>query len=186
MIHLKTPAEVAKMREAGLVVAAALDAVRAAVAPGVTTHDLDVVAADTIRDAGATSNFKGYAAGGDVPFPATICASINDEVVHGIPSKKRVLRDGDIVSIDCGAVLDGWHGDSAFTAAVGEVDPAIATMADHWTVSTIDRSWAAHFEHSFAVTPDGPLVLTAVDFGVAPLGALGVAVPVPSTPSGSR
>lgn len=130
MIHLKTPAEVAKMREAGLVVAAALDAVRAAVAPGVTTHDLDVVAADTIRDAGATSNFKGYAAGGDVPFPATICASINDEVVHGIPSKKRVLRDGDIVSIDCGAVLDGWHGDSAFTAAVGEVDPAIATMLD--------------------------------------------------------
>jgi methionyl aminopeptidase len=130
MIHLKSPAEVAKMRDAGLVVAAALDAVRAAIAPGVTTHDLDVIAADTIRDAGATSNFKGYAAGGDVPFPATICASINDEVVPGIPSKKRMLRDGDIVSIDCGAVLDGWHGDSAFTAGVGEIDPAIARMLE--------------------------------------------------------
>lgn len=265
MIHLKSPGEIAKMRAAGLVVAAALDAVRAAIAPGVSTADLDAIAENVIREAGATSNFKGYTAGGHVPYPGTICASINDEVVHGIPSKRRLLREGDVISIDCGAIVDGWHGDSAFTAGVGEIDPAIArmlevceesmwrgiaagmiggrlsdighavesyvrgqgsygiveeygghgigtamhqdphvanhgrpgkgprlqagltlavepmimmgdrrvyTLDDDWTVSTVDGGWAAHFEHTFAVTPAGPQVLTAPDAGAAALGRL--------------
>lgn len=265
MIQLKSDAEIAKMREAGLVVAAALDAVRAAIAPGVTTAELDEIAADVLRNAGAASNFKGYRAGGSVPYPATICASINDEVVHGIPSRKRTLRAGDIISIDCGAIVDGWHADAAFTAGVGEISPEAArlievceealwrgiaagrpgatlgdigyavesyvrsqgdygmveeygghgigtemhqephvpnrgkpgrglrlvpglvlavepmimlgdrrvfTRDDHWTVATVDGSWAAHFEHTFAVTPDGPMVLTAPDLGAARLGSL--------------
>src|SRR5665213_1053774 len=132
MIHLKSEAEIAKMRAAGLVVRAALDAVRAAIAPGVTTADLDAIAEKTITEAGATSNFKGYrgGAGGQVAYPATICASINDEVVHGVPDRRHVLRDGDIISIDCGAILDGWHGDAAFTVGVGEIDPAVQKMLD--------------------------------------------------------
>ena len=81
---------------------------RAAVEPGATTADIDAVGADVIADAGAVSNFKGYHG-----FPATICASVNEEIVHGIPSPMRVLRDGDLISIDAGCVLDGWHSDSA-------------------------------------------------------------------------
>ena len=265
MIHLKTDAEIAKMRAAGLVVSAALDAVRAAIAPGVTTADLNAIAEQVIADAGATSNFKGYRAGGDTPFPAVICASVNDEVVHGIPSTARALREGDIISVDCGAVLDGWHGDAAFTAGVGAIDPAVqdmldvceesmwrgiaagvsggrlgdigyaveswvksqgsygmveeygghgigtqmhqdphvpnhgrrgkgltlqpgltlavepmimlgnrrvVTLDDDWTVVTADSSWAAHFEHTFAVTSAGPQVLTSPDLGVGRLTGL--------------
>jgi methionyl aminopeptidase len=263
MIHIKTDAEIAKMRAAGLVVHAALEAVRAAIAPGVTTAELDDVAARTIASAGATSNFKGYGGGGggQVPYPATICASVNDEVVHGVPGR-RALREGDVISIDCGAVLDGWHGDAAFTVGVGAIDPAVQAMLDvceesmwqgigagvaggrlgdighavesyvkshghygiveeygghgigtsmhqdphvpnhgrrgkglvlqvglalavepmimmgkraifthddDWTISTVDGSWAAHFEHTFAVTEAGPMVLTAPDLGAARL-----------------
>ncbi|MCL6538194.1 MAG: type I methionyl aminopeptidase [Acidothermus sp.] len=264
MIQLKSEAEIAKMREAGLVVAAALDAVRAAIAPGVTTAELDEIAAKVIADAGARSNFKGYRAGGNIPYPATICASVNDEVVHGIPSRRRVLREGDIISIDCGAIVDGWHADAAFTVGVGEIDPEVQRMIevceealwrgiaagragatlgdighaiesyvrsqgrygmveeygghgigtemhqephvpnrgragrglrlvpglvlavepmimlgdrrvvtrdDGWTVATVDGSWAAHFEHTFAVSVDGPRVLTAPDLGVSRLAA---------------
>ncbi|HTC70279.1 MAG TPA: type I methionyl aminopeptidase [Acidothermaceae bacterium] len=273
MIHIKTEAEIAKMRAAGLVVSAALEAMRAAIEPGVATADLDAIAARVIRDAGATSNFKGYrgGAGGQVPYPATICASVNDEVVHGVPDRRHVLREGDIISIDCGAVLDGWHGDAAFTVGVGAIDPAIqrmldtceesmwrgigagvaggrlgdigyavesyvhsqgsygiveeygghgigtqmhqephvpnlgrrgkgltlqpgltlavepmimmgkrhlVTLDDDWTVVTVDHSWAAHFEHTFAVTAQGPQVLTAPDLGVARLAAIGAAVGV--------
>ncbi|MBX6371116.1 MAG: type I methionyl aminopeptidase [Acidothermus sp.] len=264
VIQLKSEAEIAKMREAGLVVAAALDAVRAAIAPGVTTAELDEIAAKVIADAGARSNFKGYRAGGNIPYPATICASVNDEVVHGIPSRRRVLREGDIISIDCGAIVDGWHADAAFTVGVGEIDPEVQRMIevceealwrgiaagragatlgdighaiesyvrsqgrygmveeygghgigtemhqephvpnrgragrglrlvpglvlavepmimlgdrrvvtrdDGWTVATVDGSWAAHFEHTFAVSVDGPRVLTAPDLGVSRLAA---------------
>ena len=103
-IHIKTETEVAKMRAAGLVVSAALDAVRAAIAPGVSTAELNAIAERVITDAGATSNFKGYRGGGTTPFPAVICASVNDEVVHGIPDAGHRLREGDIISIDCGAV----------------------------------------------------------------------------------
>src|SRR5665213_3415231 len=259
MIHIKTDAEIAKMRVAGLVVSAALEAMRAAIAPGVSTADLDAIAERVIRDAGATSNFKGYrgGAGGQVPYPASICASINDEVVHGVPDRRHVLRGG--------AIVDGWHGDAAFTAAVGTIDPAIQTMLDvceesmwrgiaagvaggrlgdighavesyvrsegsygiveeygghgigtamhqephvpnlgrrgrgltlqagltlavepmimmgkrhlvtlddDWTVVTVDHSWAAHFEHTFAVTANGPQVLTAPDLGAERLALI--------------
>jgi len=114
---LRTPAEIEAMRRAGAVVAEMHEACRAALAPGVTTGELDRVAREVLARNGATSNFLGY--GG---FPAVICASVNDEVVHGIPGDRR-LEDGDLVSIDCGAVVDGWHGDAAFTASVGEARP---------------------------------------------------------------
>ncbi|GAA1084385.1 type I methionyl aminopeptidase [Nocardiopsis composta] len=254
-IQLKSAEQIAKMREAGKVVARALNEVRAAAAPGVSTLDLDQIAERVIRDAGAIPSFKGYGGGGGVPaFPGSICASVNEEVVHGIPRADRVLREGDTVSVDCGAILDGWHGDSAITVAVGEVSEAdrkmmdvcresmwrgidqlrpgrrlgdighaidsymrsqgrygnvqeygghgigtemhmephvlnygrpgkgielvegmvlaiepmtnrgtrhVAVLEDAWTVVTRDGARSAHFEHTVAVTADGPLVLTA-------------------------
>jgi methionyl aminopeptidase len=249
VIHRKSPSELALMREAGLVVAAALAACRAAVEPGVTTRDLDAVAERVIRDAGATPSFLGYHG-----YPATLCVSVNDEVVHGIPGG-RVVEDGDVVSIDCGAIVGGFHGDAAVTVCVGEVphdvrrmvaaceealrrglaavrdggrlsdigaavegylrplgygivedytghgigralheDPAVPnvapkgpgrgprlqtglvlaiepmvtmgtarveTLEDDWTVVTQDGLPAAHFEHTVALTEEGPVVLTA-------------------------
>jgi methionyl aminopeptidase len=267
-IQVKSPAEVALMRSAGLVVAETLDLLRDALAPGVTTAELDEMAESSIRSAGAVPSFKGYQPHPAVPpFPGTICASVNDEVVHGIPGR-RVLRAGDVVSIDCGAVLDGWHGDAAITVAVGDVphdvldlirvceeamwhgfaaarlggrvsdishaveafvraqgrygiveeygghgigtemhqpphvlnygrpgrgptlvpglvlaiEPMITLGARHtrehqdqWTVSTVDGSVSAHFEHTFTLTEDGrPWVLTAPDGGRARLAELGV------------
>jgi methionyl aminopeptidase len=259
-IELKTPAQLRVMREAGLVVAHTLARLREQVAAGMTTGDLDAIARDAIAEMGATSNFLGYHG-----FPGVICTSVNDEVVHGIPGT-RVIADGDVVSIDCGAVVDGWHGDSAITVAVGQVPErvrdlldvteqamwhgiaaardggrvgdvghavqtyvagrgdygivtgytghgigtamhqppdvpnvgrpgkgarlkagmAIAvepmntlgtsqtrTLEDDWTVVSLDGSWAAHFEHSVAVTADGLWVLTAPDGGRAALEALG-------------
>ncbi|MFD3869773.1 type I methionyl aminopeptidase [Streptomyces sp. NPDC058623] len=115
MVQIKTPEQIARMREAGLVVAAIHAATREAAVPGSTTRDLDMVARKVIADAGAKSNFLGY--GG---FPATICTSVNEVVVHGIPDDKTVLKDGDIISIDAGAIIDGWHGDAAYTAFVGD------------------------------------------------------------------
>jgi methionyl aminopeptidase len=252
-IEVKTPEQVAMMRVAGLVVARTLRTLAAAVRPGVTTAELDAIAEDQIRAAGATPSFKGYHG-----YPATICTSVNDEIVHGIPSPARSLREGDIISIDCGAIVDGWHGDAAVTVGVGAIsaeharllevcetalwhglararvglrlsdishavqqsilgagrygvveeytghgigsamhmDPPVpnygrpgrgprlvAGMAlaiepmvmlggpetvlhdDDWTVTTADGSWAAHFEHTVAITPDGPWVLTAEDGG---------------------
>ena len=123
-IQLKTPEQIELMRGAGLVVAAALDAMRDAVAPGVSTADLDAIAEKVIRDAGAIPSFKGYQG-----FPASICASVNEQVVHGIPSPDQVLVEGDLLSLDCGAILHGWHGDSAITVGVGETDPALLKMA---------------------------------------------------------
>jgi methionyl aminopeptidase len=118
MITLKTPAQMAKMQEAGRVVATMLEACRAATRPGVTTAELDRLAAQVLRKAGATSSFLGY---GTPPYPATICTSVNHEIVHGIPSAKRTLKEGDIVGIDAGAILDGWHADAAITVPVGKV-----------------------------------------------------------------
>ncbi len=115
-IQLKTDAQLRTMRRAGLVVAAALDAASAvAVRPGSTTRQVDEAAAAAIAAAGATSNFLGY---GDPPFPAVTCISVNEEIVHGVPGAK-VLRAGDLVSIDCGAVVEGWHGDAALTVVCG-------------------------------------------------------------------
>src|SRR5215210_6135261 len=115
MIQIKTAQEIALMRASGLVTAGALKAVRAAVRPGVTTGELDAVAEDHIRSKGAVPNFLGYHG-----FTGTICASINSEIVHGIPSPDRVLAEGDNISIDCGAILQGWHSDSAVTVTVGQ------------------------------------------------------------------
>ena len=124
-IQLKTPEQIELMRAAGLVVAAALDAMRDAVAPGVSTADLDAIAEKVIQDAGAIPSFKGYHG-----FPASICASLNEQVVHGIPSADQILAEGDLLSLDCGAILHGWHGDSAITVGVGRTDPALLRLAE--------------------------------------------------------
>jgi methionyl aminopeptidase len=122
-IELKTPEQLLKMRAAGLVVAAVLDEVRAAVAPGVSTAELDGIAEKAIRGAGAVPSFKGYHG-----YPASLCTSVNQQIVHAIPARDQVLREGDLISIDCGAILDGWHGDSAITVGVGEIRPELAKM----------------------------------------------------------
>ncbi|MFC7494680.1 MULTISPECIES: type I methionyl aminopeptidase [unclassified Nocardioides] len=114
-VEIKTPEQIDRMRKAGLVVGRTLELLRGHVRAGVSTAELDGIAEDSIRSAGATPSFLGYHG-----FPASICASVNDEVVHGIPGD-RVLADGDVVSIDCGAIVDGWHGDAAITVPVGEV-----------------------------------------------------------------
>jgi methionyl aminopeptidase len=243
------------MREAGLVVARTLRIVADAVRPGITTAELDELAEREIRAADAVPSFKGYHG-----FPATICTSVNEEIVHGIPSAAKRLRPGDIISIDCGAIVDGWHADAALTVGAGEIsaelcrlldvcetalwhglaqaqagnrltdishavelsvrgagrygiveeyvghgigsamhmEPAVpnygrpgrgprltAGMAlavepmvvlgdrhtdlldDGWTVVSADRTWSAHFEHTVAITPEGPWVLTAEDGGDA-------------------
>ncbi|MDQ6658785.1 MAG: type I methionyl aminopeptidase [Actinomycetota bacterium] len=120
-IQLKTRGELQAMRASGLVLAGALAAVRGEIRPGVTTAQLDRVVADLIAEAGAHSNFNGYGAGGDgtAGFTGTICVSVNDEVVHGIPGRRNLL-EGDLVSIDAGCILDGWHADAALSAHVGE------------------------------------------------------------------
>jgi methionyl aminopeptidase len=250
-IQIKTPAQIARMYEAGQVVARTLAALADAVRPEVTTAELDSIAEREIRSAGAVPSFLGY-----FGYPASICASVNEQVVHGIPSVGQRLRAGDIISIDCGAILDGWHGDAAISVAVGEIDPAdqamldaceasmwagiaqavpgrrlgdisnaversvrgsgdyglireytghgigtemhmepavrnygppgqgprlvtgmalaiepmitrggreVAELEDGWTVVSVDRSRAAHFEHTVAITAGGPWVLTALE-----------------------
>lgn len=256
VIQVKSPAELALMRSAGLVVAHTLAVLREAVRPGISTAELDAIAATEIRDAGAVPSFLGY-----FGYPATICTSVNEVIVHGIPSADTVLKNGDIISIDCGAILDGWHGDAAFSVGVGEIDAADqalldsceaalwagiaaaapgrrltdisheveqsvlaagqygliqeytghgigtamhmdppvpnfgppgqgpslqpgmalciepmitrgsrlnAELSDGWTVVTADGSRAAHFEHTIAITPDGPWVLTETEPAESP------------------
>ena len=267
-VEIKTREQLLLMRRAGLVVAAALAATRAAVRPGVSTRELDAVAAEVIRSAGATPSFLDYGAHEGVGgFQGVTCLSVNEEVVHGVPGH-RVLAEGDLLSIDCGAVVEGWHGDSALTVAVGEVAPEALALSeatrgalwhgiaaarlgghvgdisaaveehvrsldggygiveeyvghgigsamhqppnvpnygrpgrgpklerglalavepmvtlgskytelddDEWTVVTDDGSWAAHFEHTFTLTPNGAWVLTALDGGKAELEKLGL------------
>ena len=247
-VEVKSPAQLAIMREAGLVTAAALRVALAAVGPGVSTAELDDIAEREIRAAGAIPSFLGYHG-----YPATICASVNDEVIHGIPSGRRVLNEGDVISIDVGASLEGYYGDSAITLPVGPVSedaatllrvteeslykaietarpgnrvsdighavqkhveaygfsvvrefvghgigqkmheepqvpnygepgrgprlsegmvlaiepmvnagkPAVKVLADGWTAVTRDGGLSAHFEHTVAVTADGPWILTA-------------------------
>ena len=117
-IHIKSPAELEIMREAGRINATVLATVKELLQPGVSTAELNAAAEEVLRKHGCISPFKGY---GHPPFPASITVSINRELVHGIPSKKRKLKAGDIVSVDCGTVYDGFVGDSAFTAGVGEI-----------------------------------------------------------------
>ena len=123
MIVCRSAAELDQMRQAGRLVGEVLAELAAAVAPGVSTADLDALAEKRIAQAGATPAFKGYHG-----YPGTICASINEEVIHGIPSGRRLLREGDIISIDVGASLDGYFGDSAVTLPVGQVSEDAATL----------------------------------------------------------
>jgi methionyl aminopeptidase len=125
-ISIKTAAEIALMREAGRVNAEALARVKELLQPGVTTADLNAAAEEILQKHGAYSPFKNY---GQPPFPASICVSINEQLVHGIPGARK-LQVGDIVSVDCGTVLDGFVGDSAFTAGVGEISPQAAKLID--------------------------------------------------------
>src|SRR5262245_36614221 len=123
-IQYKTPEQIELMRAAGLLVARTLEVLRAAVEPGVSTAELDSLAEQTIRAGGAVPSFLGY-----YGYPASICTSVNEQVVHAIPAKHQVLAEGDLISIDCGAALDGWHGDAAITVPVGEVRPELLRMA---------------------------------------------------------
>ncbi|MBI3763929.1 MAG: type I methionyl aminopeptidase [Chloroflexi bacterium] len=124
MIIVKSKAELAQMREAGRIVAQAIEEVRQCVKPGITTKELDAVAEKVIRSHGAVPPFKGYPnqhhGKNGRPFPGTLCLSVNEELVHGIPGK-RALKEGDILTIDCGAIYKGWHADSAITVGVGEI-----------------------------------------------------------------
>lgn len=130
-IVAKTPEQLDAMEKAGRIVGLALQEVRAAAAPGKSTLDLDKVAETVIRDHGATPTFLGYQG-----FPGAICASVNEVVVHGIPNKETVLREGDLVSIDCGATLHGWVGDSAWTFGVGELEADVEKLnqATEWVL----------------------------------------------------
>ncbi|MGZ4770824.1 MAG: type I methionyl aminopeptidase [Ilumatobacteraceae bacterium] len=145
MRHLprRSADELRQMRAAGRVVAEMHQAIRAAASPGVTTLRLDRVAREVLRTRGATSNFLGYHG-----YPAVICASVNDEVVHGIPNE-RPLQIGDIVSIDCGAIVNGWHGDAAFTMGIGQIESEAQRLID-----TADRALAAAVA---AMNPGGHL-----------------------------
>ncbi|CKH25067.1 type I methionyl aminopeptidase [Mycolicibacterium smegmatis] len=125
VVTQRTSAELDAMAVAGALVASALRAVKTAAAPGVSTLELDRIAETVIRDGGGTPSFLGYHG-----FPASICASVNERVVHGIPSADEVLAAGDLVSIDCGAIVDGWHGDSAVTFGVGPLIPADEALSE--------------------------------------------------------
>ena len=125
---IKRPAEIDRMRGAGAILAGILEVLRAELRPGVSTGELDAIAERMIRDAGAVPSFKGY--GSNPPFSGSICASVNDEVVHGIPSPHRRLADGDLISIDIGCILEGWHADCARTWTVGRVPRATSDLIE--------------------------------------------------------
>ncbi|WP_075735551.1 type I methionyl aminopeptidase [Corynebacterium phocae] len=124
-IPAKTAGELDAMQAAGEIVGKTLQAVKAAAKPGVSTLELDQLAEQTIRDCGAIPTFKGY--GG---FPGSICASVNEVIVHGIPSRETVLKEGDLFSVDCGATLDGWVGDSAWSFGIGQLSPEVQALND--------------------------------------------------------
>ncbi|HEX9609358.1 MAG TPA: type I methionyl aminopeptidase [Candidatus Limnocylindria bacterium] len=125
---VKRATEIDRMRQAGTILAGILEVLRVELRPGVSTGDLDAIAERMIRDAGAVPSFKGY--GSNPPFPGSICASINDEVVHGIPSPHRRLSDGDLISVDIGCIVDGWHADCARTWTVGRVPREVSDLVE--------------------------------------------------------
>ena len=127
-VTIKRPGEIDRMRAAGTILVDILDVLRAELRPGVTTGDLDAIAARMMDDAGAVSSFRGY--GSNPPFPGVICASVNDEVVHGIPSPRRRIAEGDLVSIDVGCIVDGWHADCARTWFAGEPPREVRDLID--------------------------------------------------------
>lgn len=129
-VILKSRREIDAMREAGRVVGMILERLREAAKPGVSTGELDELAAALIREHGVKSAFKGYAPGGLPPYPGVLCASINEEIVHGIPSRKRVLKEGDIIGLDFGIVKDGWYGDSAITVGVGAISDEASRLVE--------------------------------------------------------
>jgi len=137
MLHLKTEEEVVLLKESNLLVSRTLAEMAALIKPGVTTLYLDKIAETFIRDNGAIPAFKGY--GG---FPSTLCTSVNDEVVHGFPSG-YTLREGDIISVDCGVILNGWYGDSAYTFAVGEINDEIKRLLEFTKASLLEGVKAA-------------------------------------------
>ncbi len=186
------------MRAAGRVLASAIEAARAAVAPGVSTADIDAVVAGSLAAAGAKSNFLHYGGGpdGTGAFPATICASVNDEVVHGIPSSARVLADGDLLSIDAGCVLDGWHADAAISLHVGaapsmaEVDLIAATTNAMWAGIAAARdggrlgdiSWSVEMSARRSAREDGRRYSLVAGYGGHGIGtAMHMAPFVPNT-----
>lgn len=138
-ITRRTPADIATMRKAGRVVAEMHSSIREALKPGVTTAQLDRIGRDVLERRGASSNFLGYHG-----FPAVICTSVNEQVVHGIPGSLRLV-EGDVVSIDCGAIIDGWHGDAAFTAGVGSISQEAQRLID-----VTDEALAAAVEQMVA------------------------------------
>ena len=125
MITIKNSAQIARMREAGAMLHEVLTQLRGKIQPGVTTHELDAFAEKLIRSFGAIPSFLNYEG-----YPASICASVDSQVVHGIPSKKTVLKEGQIISVDCGLILDGWQSDSAFTAPVGNISEEAQRLID--------------------------------------------------------
>jgi methionyl aminopeptidase len=137
MITLKTPEEIEIMRAANVIVAEVLAELRRQVRPGMTTAELDRIAEEMTRQRGATPAFKGYAPAGRA-FPSSVCTSINDEVVHGIPSERRVLREGDLIGLDFGVCYQGFYGDAAITVAVGHAD----SEADRLMRVTSEALWA--------------------------------------------
>ncbi|WP_020668405.1 type I methionyl aminopeptidase [Amycolatopsis nigrescens] len=167
MIEVKTRSELEAMRAAGLVVWKTLTLVTEAAKPGVSTAELDELAEQTIRDAGAVPSFKGYHG-----FPASICASVNEQIVHGIPADATVLADGDLISVDCGAILDGWHGDSAVTIAVGAVSAGDLALSD----ATRKAMWAGveaavagakltDISHAVQTAAEAAALADGVDYG---------------------
>jgi len=128
-ITIKSSRELDLMRQAGKVVAKAKAAVKEAIKPGATSAEMDALAEEVIRSNGAIPSFKGYKPTPSMPFPATLCFSFNDELVHGIPGNRK-MKEGDIVSVDCGAIVEGFHGDSAFTVGVGEITQEAQTLID--------------------------------------------------------
>jgi len=166
-IELKSHDQVATMREAGLVVARALRVMTEAAAPGVSTGELDALAREVLREAGATSSFLGYDIGNG-PYPAVICASVNDRVVHGIPSTSEKLQNGDIISLDFGAIVDGWHGDAAVTVLVGDVDAKSQALSEACEQSLWDGLAAAR--------PNGRLgdISNAIERSITESGRFGI------------
>lgn len=124
-IQIKTPEQFAVMRKAGRVVALCLEEIKTKIKPGMSTLELDLIARNIMDKENAKPSFLGYHG-----FPAVICVSVNEEVVHGIPSEKKIINDGDLVSVDCGAIIDGWHGDAAITISVGNVKSEHQKLSD--------------------------------------------------------
>jgi methionyl aminopeptidase len=142
MIHLKSPSEIVKMRKSCQIIGRLLDSLEAIIVPGVNTLDLDEYAEDFIRSCGGIPSFKGYQVPGLNPFPGSICASVNSAIVHGIPRRNLILMEGDIIGIDVGVELDGYHGDAARTYRVGKVSEAAEKLL-HVTIESLSLGIAA-------------------------------------------